>query len=233
MSEQSTADDWLTVSQAAAALGISERRLRRWLDAPENAARKAAGSRQEARRTRTGTRRAALLAPSLIEAARMDLLERESGTEHGEKTARNPAPDAAQVGENMAEEAARRVQSFEASSAARDELVSELRDMNAFLRAALEARDRDAAELRAALREALKLSHRALLEPAQSTADAPGTLTASRQDAPERAQSTAEAKESPVVVESPQIEPQREETGAGRFERARGFRAWLLKVLRG
>jgi hypothetical protein len=43
-----------------------------------------------------------------------------------------------------------------------DARLAELRDEVKFLRSALEARDRDAAELRAALREALKMSNRAL-----------------------------------------------------------------------
>jgi hypothetical protein len=43
-------------------------------------------------------------------------------------------------------------------------LVEELRDQVKFLRSQLEARDRDAAELRAALRAALQISQRALPE---------------------------------------------------------------------
>lgn len=43
-------------------------------------------------------------------------------------------------------------------------LIEELRDQVKYLRSALEARDRDAAELRAALRDALKMSARALTD---------------------------------------------------------------------
>jgi hypothetical protein len=106
--------------------------------------------------------------------------------------------------------------------------TAHLLEENRFLRLALEARDRDAAELRAALREALKLSNRAL---PQSTLDTAPTIAP---EAPQSAQSVSRVVSSGEVESAPQRPP--EQSGQGTqstFERTRGFRAWLLKVLRG
>ncbi len=94
-------------------------------------------------------------------------------------------------------------------------LVEELRDQVKFLRSALEARDRDAAELRAALREALKMSQKAL--PQSTLVDAPNQAETGRQPP----QISATTKEASTPPNAPQRQTQR------------GFRGWLLKYLQG
>jgi hypothetical protein len=107
------------------------------------------------------------------------------------------------------------------------EQLADAREMNAFLRGALEARDRDAAELRAALREALRLSARALTEGAQSTLSrAPDDAVELRSDGPEHDQSTLTAVDTPEPKAGPQ-------TARKPMAARRTFRAWLLEILKG
>jgi hypothetical protein len=79
-------------------------------------------------------------------------------------------------------------------------LTVHLLEENRFLRAALEARDRDAAELRAALREALKISSRALVE-STSTEAIQGDLSG---------QSTLSVQVPPMETKAPQTAYKRE-----------------------
>lgn len=71
---------WLTVAEASELTGVSERAIRRLLDAPANAAR----TRRETRHTATGTRQATVLAVELVEEIRR---------ERGETPAGNTAQD--------------------------------------------------------------------------------------------------------------------------------------------
>ncbi len=107
-----------------------------------------------------------------------------------------------------------------------EELKEEIR----FLRGVVEQQQRDAAELRAALREALKISTRALPE-----AGTPQVLAASSAAAQEAAGSAAQVEAEQVDAQA-QSEPLRtpeREGGASTGERSRGLRGWLLKMLRG
>ena len=88
---------------------------------------------------------------------------------------------------------------FEAKPDAREELVIELRDQVKFLRSALEARDRDAAELRAALRTALAAMPKQLtsgdqLQQVTTDVSAANARAISSQDAQKATQTGASAK---------------------------------------
>ncbi len=112
-------------------------------------------------------------------------------------------------------------------------LVEELRDQVKFLRLQVEAANRTAAEAQAALREVLKMSNRALTEGAQSTFGPTTDDTAqSRREAQERAESTSMSKVTPEPTRGPQTEPERPQTTPKYFERKRGFRSWILKMLK-
>jgi hypothetical protein len=113
-------------------------------------------------------------------------------------------------------QANRRTERPEPDANERTEREAEWKAEVQFLRGVVEAQSRDAAELRAALREALKMSARQLPEPGQS-----------REDAPERTQSPAGASQSPQTMKAPQIEAQRQSEGR------KTFRRWLLELLRG
>ena len=63
-------EEALTIAEASALLGISERSLRRWFAAPENAAETRRITRQERRQTRTGSRIATVVLVSEIERIR-------------------------------------------------------------------------------------------------------------------------------------------------------------------
>jgi hypothetical protein len=115
----------------------------------------------------------------------------------------------------------------------KDARIIDLRAQIDAQRLQIEAANRATAEAHAALREALKMSNRALMEPGQSTLEAVSSTPAqSRPMAADEAQSTLMSKEAPQPISSPQIEAQRE-VAPKYFERSKGLRAWLLKVLRG
>jgi hypothetical protein len=77
--EENGPGDLLTVPEAAALLGITERALRRRLARPEYAA----GTRQVTRRTRTGTRTSAGLPPRLVQALKASFESETDAAEHG------------------------------------------------------------------------------------------------------------------------------------------------------
>jgi hypothetical protein len=150
--------EFLTVSQAAAALGISERQARRY------AGRLAPDDRREGGH-KTGHSNAAR--PALVRLDAMRAL-RESAVSRptsGEITP-DKVPDI--PADTRPPEAGH--DAGHSGGHATGALVSQLQSENAFLRSALEARDRDAAELRAALREALKISNRAIMPPTDGSA---------------------------------------------------------------
>jgi hypothetical protein len=108
--------------------------------------------------------------------------------------------------------------------------VERLEGENDFLRRALEQRDRDAAELRAALREALRMSARAL-----PTSTSEGGLPEPPATAPEAPKSAANTEEAPKVergASGPQRDVQRDQGPTAIWERKKGLRAFLLRLLK-
>ncbi len=158
--------DWLTVSQAAAALGISERQARR-----------------DAKRLKTDDRR---------DAGHM------AGHDAGHKSGSRPALVRLQALRDVRENAVSRLK-FAAPDIQTDTvpdtiepdaghmtvaLLSQLQSENAFLRAQVEAANRQAAEATAALREYLKMQAKALPEARSSTRSDAETSRENRQEAP-------------------------------------------------
>ncbi len=128
-----TAGQWLTVSQAAARLGVSERTVQRRCKSGKLAAKLESGEEGAA---------------WMVDGSKLPT---------GAAT-----DDRLTTGENTQNtiESAQSVVSVPTGAASG--LLEHLRIENTFLRGLVEQRDRDAAELRAALREALKMSNRAL-----------------------------------------------------------------------
>jgi hypothetical protein len=147
--------DYLTVSQAAARLGISERQARRY------AGRLAPDDRREA------GHEAGHMTGALV---RLEAMQSER-----EKAAKRIKTD---VGPDVVKhEAGRNDRTPDTQSG---EVLALLKSENAFLRGMLEARDRDAAELRAALRKALEAMPKALTDGSTPNAENIG-----REDAPQ------------------------------------------------
>jgi hypothetical protein len=111
------------------------------------------------------------------------------------------------------------------ADSAQSTLTAHLLEENRFLRSALEARDRDGAELRAALREALKISSRALVE---STSD-----VAIQRDSTEPKAAMMEVPGATANASQRGAERDGGSAQSTSFERSKGLRAWLLKMLRG
>jgi hypothetical protein len=184
MSESTLA--WLTVSQAATALGISERQARRY------AGRLAPDDRREA------GHEAGHMTGALVRLEAM-AAEREKATGHAKASQSTLRPDNGPdvTPDTKQAEAGRddRPRPDVTPDADQSTLTAHLLEENRFLRAALEARDRDAAELRAALREALKISNRALVE-STSTEAIQGDLSG---------QSTLSVQVPPIETKTPQM----------------------------
>jgi hypothetical protein len=192
MSTQSTlSGDWLTVSQAAELLGVSERQARRY------AGRLAPDDRRDAGHM-AGHTTGALVRLSAMQAARFEAKGRTPDTQ---STLR---PDATP---DMRPDVSSPQAGHEAGHHDRDTqstLSAHLIEENRFLRAALEARDRDAAELRAALREALRAMPKALEQ---------STLSAGASEAPQgtgHAQSTVSGTNTGTTPNAPQTSYKRE-----------------------
>ncbi len=210
MSTQSTlSDDWLTVSACAVALGISERQARRY------AGRLAPDDRREAGHE-AGHMTGALVRLSAMQTAR---LEAKGRTPDTQSTLRPDAtPD---IGPDVSSPQA----GHEAGHHDRDAqstLSAHQAEEIKFLRAQLEARDRDAAELRAALREALRAMPKAFEQ---------STLSGGSNQAPQAPQGT-QSTLSGTNTGAPPTAPQTDATGK-RARDVTGFRGWLLKVLKG
>jgi hypothetical protein len=88
MSSQDDGAAWLTVAEAAQAIGVSERTLRRWMRATEHRQQTEAGTRAERRQTNTGERDATVLAPEFIEALRKYFEDQERARSGAENTGR-------------------------------------------------------------------------------------------------------------------------------------------------
>jgi excisionase family DNA binding protein len=217
MSQSTLSPDWLTVSQAAAALGISERTVRRRCESGKLAANLA---------TTDNGREWQIEAAAAIGAA--TAADAAANIGQGADRVR---PQNQSILSDVSEAAAIGAATVEGVSDQSTlvpmlrEQLADAREMNAFLRGALEARDRDAAELRAALREALKLSNRALPEAGQSTLSSSNDGGQWRNAAPQQAQSTLTTANTPEPMSGPQIER--------KPMARRTFRRWLLEILRG
>ncbi len=170
------ADEWLTVSQAAAALEVSERTVRRRCENGKLAARLATADSGTVWEVSAAAVKAA---DTAVIAA--DTLRPRSESESDEAAAiptdtADSAPQAAAI-------------------AADSDFLAHLQSENVFLRAQVEAANRQAAEATAALREYLKISAKALpsaeysqakngLEPSKT--GAAGIVSGAQKNAPER-----------------------------------------------
>ncbi len=148
MSESNS--EYLTVSQAAAALGISERQARRY------AGRLAPDDRRQA------GREAGHMTAALVSLAAMQI-EREKATKHAPP---DMTPDALQAEAGYDDQPTPDAQS--------GEVLTLLKSENAFLRSAVEQHQRSEAELRAALRKALEAMPKALPAGAGEDDSTPG-----------------------------------------------------------
>ena len=152
MSDQSTLN-WLTVAQASAALGIGERAVQKRCETGKINAR------------RTVTPQGARWEIDPNEITRTN----ERTNEPPERIVREPANQKPET-DSFAVQNHPNERTEPANETNRTtEREAELKAEVLFLRGVVEAQNRDAAELRAALREALKISSRALVE---STSDA-------------------------------------------------------------
>ena len=179
---------WLSVAQAAAALGISSKTVWRRARAGELTARKVASERggkvweialnPSGQTDRpTGQARPDTERPSK---AQTPEIEREASGQ----TERPPSGQAAKPsGQSLSGEAGAAVQ-----------FTAHLIEENRFLRATVEQLQRDGAEVRAALREALKLA------PKQLTAGESSTTDATAINRPQAPQTDVAVKDSPATA---------------------------------
>lgn len=155
--------EYLTVAQAAAALGISERQARRY------AGRLAPDDRREA------GHEAGHMTGALVRLEAMQS-EREKAAKRI-KTDMRPDVVKYEAGHMAGHDDRTPDMRPDAQSS---EVLALLKSENTFLRSMLEARDRDAAELRAALRKALEVMPKALPD-----ASTPNAENIGREDAPQ------------------------------------------------
>ena len=186
--------EWLTVSQAAAALVLSEKTIRKRLTAGEIPGEKeplprggvswrvpASWVETERKRAGIGTERDGRetedLQPERNQAATVPELvplRDGTGTEGGTEAGSTP------------------------NGSGTERLLTHMKEENKFLRSLLEARDRDAAELRAALREALRLAPKQLTDGGapDGAQDAPSTQVNQTTPAPISGAGTGTGRES-------------------------------------
>lgn len=181
MSESSTrSGEWLTVSQAAAALGISERAIQKRCASGKLAARRvetAQGTRWEIdanQITRTGTRTGEPNARTL------------------DANQRTKSPESPELTHEIGREPTNQQDANHANAQA--DFHAHLVEENRFLRGLVEQRDRDAAELRAALRTALAAMPKAL--PGGDESSTRNDAETSRENAPQAAIISATGKQS-------------------------------------
>ncbi len=247
--------DWLTVIEAAQLLGVSERTLRRHLRASEHRQVIQAGTRAEQRQTNTGIRSATVLSPQLVDFIRSDLaasvtskpepeaIQTNTGIQDRQPSSkdggRTKAGTVANTGTPPLQESVKEVE----VELLRDALNRE-RENSTFLRGVIEQEQRNSAELRAALREALKMSNRALPE---SGASASTSASTSAQETPQpRPKLIQEVGQDELTDDSTKLgqsessrdssnnPPPVERAGkVGTWERKKGLRALLLRWLRG
>jgi excisionase family DNA binding protein len=188
-----TDPNWLTTSQAATALGISQRTIRRQCRDGELPSKRVGGAwRVAASAVKADTER-----PS--ETAITDNTARGAATTSNAEAAK---PDT--VRPNRSEEADNTAKTDTgAATSANVEIISDLRDQVAFLRASVEQHQRSEAELRAALREALRAM------PKQLTTGAPESQPGGQGETP-----------TPETGQHPTPEPEARQRPANRDGRA-------------
>lgn len=257
---------WLTVSQAAAALEVSERTIRRRCDSGRLAARLAttdngkewqieaaavgatdisADTAASELRTSAATIQAGADTQTVAAAIAADAAANElrtgaaiaaANTADTSPTAQSTAPTPVAVPLSALD--------------ARDELISELRENAVYLRGQIEAQrlqieaaNRATSEAHAALREALKMSHRALNEGTAKPVEIDGNSDQhiEAQVLAGRSDGATESREFPArygamdkAVGSTAVGARKGSAARdGTQRRARGFRGWLLQVLAG
>jgi hypothetical protein len=146
-----TRAEWLTLAQAAAEHGLSEKTLRK---------RIVAGQVEGEKISLEGGGTAWRVQPmGALESGVPEVVPEPSEPRAGSETERTGSTLEAKSTVPVAE------RNIAPEAAATIERLAELRDEVKFLRGLVEQRDRDAAELRATLREALKMGSRALPAP--------------------------------------------------------------------
>jgi predicted ArsR family transcriptional regulator len=200
---------FVSVSEAAAALGISERQARRY------AGRLDADDRREAGH---GAGRASGLTVSL---AAMRAARENATNDAASTCGPDVRPDAETVGAGRGPDAV---------------LIDELRDQVKYLRSALEARDRDAAEMRATMRALVQAVPKALTSgSAQVLAEAENQNQTAPQVLAEASQNDLQGTDGPLdTMATKETAATKGGARIGTTARdGRGLRGWLLKVLRG
>lgn len=236
--EEAAASTWLTVPEAARELGLSERSLRRILKAPEHRQATQAGTRRERRQTNTGARDATVLAPAFVEALKARLLAQagaenggtNTGTEHRQNGGTTQAGTVAGTPANTG------TPPFEGSTSELLTAAGEMRLAVVYERL-IQSKDAEIGRLVARV-EALE---GALQREQENTARAQTLQAMQPQElgaapvAQEAAQSAPEVESAQVLVERVP-EPQQAPGIEGRaraWERSKGLRGWLLRLLRG
>lgn len=236
---QSTSD-WLSVAEAAAALKVSERTARRRCEAGKLAARLVTTENGRQWRVDPAAVQSTLSAPAadasdsqstLGVAIAADRCGQAADISDSLRTASDST--LAARADSVTEAAA--IGAATAADGAQSTLVAHLQAEVLFLRGALEQRDRDAAELRAALREALRAMPKALGQStSEGATDATGGTPPEAVKSPQSVQSTLDGQTPATPPIAPQKPPEsKSRAGQSTLERRRGVRGWLLKVLRG
>ena len=233
---EADASTWLTTSQAAARLGISERTVRRRCEGGKLAAHQV--TTDSGREWRVDP--AAVGADSSGQAADTAPAKLRTGAD----TQEQPADTCGQAADGVRTPAAKQVAAPADSSgqgaaitadapatAADTSREQELREEVKFLRGVVEQQQRDAAELRAALREALRMSARAL--PAGEVDASTSTASAEAPAAPPGAPRVDAAPTVDKPPAGPTAATDRGDVGASTWERSKGLRGWLLRILKG
>ncbi len=232
--EKDVASTWLTVSQAAAARGISERTLRKRIKAGEIDAEK---------RAQAGGGLAWCVAPMGTEPEterKRDGSGTENRTGSEPEAERKPIkhetpPERKRTGSEM--ESGPEVSDPRTGSGTESKRIAEMRGEIQFLRGVVEAQNRDAAEMRATMRALVAAQTLALTsgtpqvlapdETARETMPQVLAETAQRGEMQREfeAQNSATGKQTAAKQDGPQ--------NVTTARDGRGLRGWLLKVLRG
>jgi hypothetical protein len=179
-SSQESPARWVSVAQASAALNVSEKTLLRRIKAGQIEARKeplaAGGMAWRVHLDSSAMDIAPDNGKDIAPEPQRTKTERAGTVPEGERTkngrdghAKDSAMDNAPEVSIARAGTAKDTQRTEES----DDLLAHLKEENRFLRGLVEQRDRDAAELRAALREALKAMPKALTEGTATAPEAP------------------------------------------------------------
>ncbi len=212
-------DEWLTVSQAAAALGISERQARRYAGRLDDDVRRE-GSPEAGHQN--GGR------PALVRLQAMRAMRKSATGRVQMEPEPDATPDRAEHEPDVKPDIGPDVQKAEAGhkpDALSSALVSQLQSENAFLRAQVEAANRQASEATVALREYLKMQAKAL--PSGEKLEQVGTGSSTRNEA---AISSTESPERAINVVVSKAMKNAAQSGL-RGEGLRELRAIFKKIL--